>query len=742
MSGAGRTRPPDRPADPGAAGAAPRTRTAARIARLLPWAVGAATGALALGPALGPGFVLRYDMVAVPTPPLSAVTLGGGGGFPRAVPSDAVLGALGLLLPGDAAQALLLMAVFVLGGAGAGRLVPAGRAGAAGEAAARAAAAVFYVWNPFVAERLLLGQWAMLLGYAGLPWVAAAAARLAAAHRPAGPRDVARLVPALLPAAIGGFSGMVLSALVGLPAAVLGGRSAARALRAGGAVAAAVLLLSLPWLVPALGSGARTDPAAVGLFAARADTPFGAAGSLLSLGGIWNAHAVPAWYGLPVPAACRLTLSAAAVVGWVWLVRRGGAAGYGAGVSVAAAAGLAVALAGTTGPGQHALSALIGLWPGFGPLRDGQLYVAPLALLQAAGIGGAVLWACGAAPGARRRAGGGGHGEREAPGEPLISSQADSAPPAPHGFTRLWTTAVPTLRRRLRLPEAGGTGGPGGAERPHAAGAAATAPARRAPGACAPFAAGGRGASERAGALLGAALALAPLALLPGLLWGAAGRLEPVGYPPEWHRVQSLVDGDPRPGRVLVLPWSAYRGLDWRADGRRVVVLDPATKLFDRRTVWNDDLRVGDGGRVRVAEGEDPLARRVERLHAAQPGIRRYTRALGAMGVRYILVERRAAGGPAGTGSEAALGPLGGENRFSPGAAGPVAVHDGARLLLLEVPDRHVDPPEDGLTGLEASAWFVTVGAIIWSLGESGSSLVSRRAGPSPGAVSRKENPT
>jgi len=30
---------------------------------------------------------------------------------------------------------------------------------------------VFYGWNPYVAERLIIGQWALLIGYAGLPWV-------------------------------------------------------------------------------------------------------------------------------------------------------------------------------------------------------------------------------------------------------------------------------------------------------------------------------------------------------------------------------------------------------------------------------------------------------------------------------------------------------------------------------------------------------------------------------------------
>ena len=41
------------------------------------------------------------------------------------------------------------------------------------------------------------------------------------------------------------------------------------------------------------------DPASVAAFAARADTPFGSLGSLLMLGGAWNAQTVPRAYGGP-----------------------------------------------------------------------------------------------------------------------------------------------------------------------------------------------------------------------------------------------------------------------------------------------------------------------------------------------------------------------------------------------------------------------------------------------------------
>jgi hypothetical protein len=48
----------------------------------------------------------------------------------------------------------------------------------------RLAASGFAVWNPFVIERLALGQWALVLAYAALPWVVLAAAT----HRRTGSR--------------------------------------------------------------------------------------------------------------------------------------------------------------------------------------------------------------------------------------------------------------------------------------------------------------------------------------------------------------------------------------------------------------------------------------------------------------------------------------------------------------------------------------------------------------------------
>ena len=57
------------------------------------------------------------------------------------------------------------------------------------------------------------------------------------------------------------------------------------------------------------------DPASVAAFAARADTPFGSIGSVLMLGGAWNAQTVPKSYGGPWSAVwLALVIAALAVL--------------------------------------------------------------------------------------------------------------------------------------------------------------------------------------------------------------------------------------------------------------------------------------------------------------------------------------------------------------------------------------------------------------------------------------------
>src|SRR5690606_1754470 len=254
--------------------------------------------------------------------------------------SDAFVTALASVVPADAVQKLLLLAIFVMACTSAASLVPTARL------LPRLAAGVCYAWNPFVAERLLLGQWALLRGHAALPWLAAAAAGLD------GRGGGRRRVRARLPAAIGGFPTLTVSALTALAVAVVsagsGDRAGVRArARAAARVAAAAGALRLPWLVPGRprpagvpgdatagglvaaaadtthgapgvlrAAGVPGDETAVGLFAARAGTPFGTLGSLLLLGGVWNGETVPDGYGAPLTASLWLAVVLAALAGY------------------------------------------------------------------------------------------------------------------------------------------------------------------------------------------------------------------------------------------------------------------------------------------------------------------------------------------------------------------------------------------------------------------------------------------
>ena len=183
-----------------------------------PAVAGLLLGLLALGPALGRGFVLTYDMVFVPDPPISLADLGFSGGPARAVPSDLVVALVARVLPAQFVQKLILLGIFVLACTGAAALLAQGWRRRDDEARlpvlAGLVGGVLYAWNPFVAERLIMGQWAMLLGYAGLPWV------LRELCRRDGELRIWWLALAVVPAAVGGFAAMSITVVAALPTAL------------------------------------------------------------------------------------------------------------------------------------------------------------------------------------------------------------------------------------------------------------------------------------------------------------------------------------------------------------------------------------------------------------------------------------------------------------------------------------------------------------------------------------------
>src|SRR3954454_18903026 len=224
--------------------------------RAWPWVL----AMLVLAPTLRPGYLLSYDMVFVPDLAMRSDFLGLGTALPRAVPFDALVAVLDEALSGMLLQKVVLVAALVLAGIGARRLV------AGGSTVAQLAATSLYVWNPFVAERLLIGHWPVLLAYAALPWIMDDARRLRAGQR---------RLPSLtlwLPLAATSASGGITAGVVALAFGSAGVVNAT-ARRGTAWVLLAVLATNAPWLVTGLlhASDALSDPRGGAVFAAGAE---------------------------------------------------------------------------------------------------------------------------------------------------------------------------------------------------------------------------------------------------------------------------------------------------------------------------------------------------------------------------------------------------------------------------------------------------------------------------------------
>jgi hypothetical protein len=332
--------------------------------------VSAAVALLVLGPALGPGVVVAYDMPWAPDARLTPFALGIGIPAPRAVPSDAVAAVLGLVLGASLTQKLVLLGILVLLGSGAAallrELLP--EAGAL----AGAASATTAIWCAFVAERLVVGQWTVLLGYAVLPWVVRAVIRF---QHTAGP--FAPVVGWLAVAGVGGANTLVVAGLGALGLLLPPVRW--RAL-----VATVVLWTAFAavWAIPAV--TAQSGPGGgAAEFGPRSDGPLGVVGSLVTTGGFWNSASYPAGRDSPVLASTALVLALASA-GAAIAAARGRRTRP---VVVAGVVGLLLAVVSVTPVLADWWADAVVRLPGGGLLRDSQKFVAAWALLLSIGAG-------------------------------------------------------------------------------------------------------------------------------------------------------------------------------------------------------------------------------------------------------------------------------------------------------------------------------------------------------------------
>lgn len=304
---------------------------------------------------VGTGYPVARDAVFTPHLPFRPESLGVSSGSPRAAPLDAVVAALSVVADGAwLAKALIVVPLLIIGWA-------AHRAVAGLGTPARMLAANLAVWNPFVIERLGLGQWALLYGYAAVMGLAYAAAR----SRPAGlsPRTAA---PWLLLGVMTPSSAVI----AGVSAVALADRGKA------GRVAVLAVLAQVPWVLPALvGAAARTsDPAGVAAFAARAERSGSALWSLVGLGGIWDSLSTPGSRGgvLGHLTSALVLVVLVIVVRFQWVPRRMLILGVGS---------LLAAAVTTVGAGVAVMEWATAHLPGAGLFRDAQKWLIPFVVL-------------------------------------------------------------------------------------------------------------------------------------------------------------------------------------------------------------------------------------------------------------------------------------------------------------------------------------------------------------------------
>jgi hypothetical protein len=508
--------------------------------------------------ALAPGYLLYRDFVAAPNPVLNAAAFGAGGA-PRAVPLDVVTAMTAWLIPSWLVQKALLVAPLLLAGSGVSFLLR--HRGIAATIVGSALA----VWNPYVAERLLLGQSPTLLGYAMIPWLIAAVR----SQRSVGSR-VALVTLAALPAALTPVGGVMALATVIIAAASLmrpapeldgdlrppgdpvvhnaaspsrrltgwrlaGGGITGRRLAEAGLLCLPVLVLWMPWViaglrVPSLGA---TQSGATA-FAVAADSPAGVIGSVLTLGGVWAPGAWLASRATPAALLAELVLVLVAICSW-WGLRRDPRLRRTADLALAAYVLTVLAVLLAAGPASSWWRSLQ-VVPGVAMLRDTHR------LLGFAAMSVSLL--CG-----------------------LATAQA---------VARLarWD------RSSSWLPSIAGV------------------------------------------------VALVSVGLLsaPDLAARLNAELRPVAFPGEWAQVVAVVDvpqpgGSPAQGSVLILPWQPFRQTPWV--GPRPFQ-DPLPLALGADVVSARDLLVSPGGgNLWVGDEDPPQAGQWRRGQVDNAGLRR-----------------------------------------------------------------------------------------------------------------------
>ena len=259
-----------------------------------PSLVYAAVALLALGPSLAPGYLLTVDMVFAPDMSFPSEAYGVGTSTWASLPYLLVVQLMSAVLPGWVVQKLILFFVLWFLGLGAHKLIGV-------STVAAYFAGLLYMLNPYVALRLLLGQWTLLAASAVIPFAVVSMLELLRTRSPVAAVKVALLWTLAGVFQLHGFYlvGIVLGvmALGGL----IGSRSKIQLLKdlsipafVGGTT---FLLLNTYWLGSmsefSLGRIDRIPPQAIDIFSAVSSQGLPVGFELAAMGAFWWKEIVP-----------------------------------------------------------------------------------------------------------------------------------------------------------------------------------------------------------------------------------------------------------------------------------------------------------------------------------------------------------------------------------------------------------------------------------------------------------------
>lgn len=261
---------------------------------LLPVLFYAALALLIMAPLVRPGFVFALDMVPTPVWRL-----------PDQVTSSylfyALMHVLNFVVPADVLQKMLLLGIFLLAGLGMyglARKLQESQIATSNQEIGAYFSGIFYVINPYTYSRFMAGQFAVLLGYALLPWFARTLLRFLREPSLRGAGKMGGLAAVIGIVSIHSLGLLLLTSVIAVSLAAWKLRKNTPALRKlAGLItlsAGIFILLSSYWLVPvAAGQGATAG--AISGFGAGDQQAFttlghGALGRLANVGrleGFW-----------------------------------------------------------------------------------------------------------------------------------------------------------------------------------------------------------------------------------------------------------------------------------------------------------------------------------------------------------------------------------------------------------------------------------------------------------------------